>query len=149
MNEARIPTASWPGGRGRNWRARVRYEPPSLVPASRVSPFGSTLKHDHSDLSEENLNDLNRHKITRSLSETVFGRMAQDAIGTGDFNIANIEGNPDLDETGSTCSESSLLGLKELAEIKALAEERKKQLEQAAESKSQHIVGFVETVEFD
>jgi hypothetical protein len=84
------------------------------------------------------------------MSEAILGRMTLDAIGTSSFNIANVAGHPDLVETGSTCSESSLLGLKELAEIDALKEERKKEREKAAEGKSYHVVaGLVETIEFD
>jgi hypothetical protein len=84
---------------------------PSVYPSTE-SPFAMTLQHDRTDLSQENIRDLNRHKITRSLSERILGRMKADSPLCGGFNIEDVQDHPDIAKSVSSCSETPLLGLR-------------------------------------
>jgi hypothetical protein len=76
-----------------------------------LGPFASTLKKEHDDLSEQVLRDLSRHKISRELAETIFTRLKTEVPTTANFNLDNIPTHPDLIDSVSSCSETSMFGL--------------------------------------
>ncbi|KAA8905981.1 hypothetical protein FN846DRAFT_949461 [Sphaerosporella brunnea] len=111
-------------------RRNGKIEPPP-VPPSTGSAFLSTLQHQRNDLSEEDVEYLNRHKITQSLAERILGRMKMDSSMAEDFEPEKVPNHPELTGDASSCSESSLLGLKsrqnsaELARLSATEGQKK------------------------
>jgi hypothetical protein len=85
--------------------------PPDFDIADNQGPFASTLKRERADLNEKCLQDLKGHKVTRELSEQVFRRWKTDSSITDNFDINNIPSHPDLAESVSSCSETSVYGL--------------------------------------
>lgn len=96
----------------------------TMSPTTPVDgPFASTLNHKHDDLSEESIKALNRHKLTRELSEQVnhpvpllshqiltksqvFSRWKTDTDVTKRF-VEEINKITELDKSVSSCCSSA------------------------------------------
>ena len=80
-------------------------------PSPELGPFASTLNRERNDLSEQVLRDLNRHKVSRELAQSVFRRWTTEAPTTANFRLDKVPTCPALVGSVSSCSETSMLGL--------------------------------------